>query len=260
MTILDEIYAYKVSEVAENKRRIPLEILKENIKKGQGTLPFGQALRSDTNICIIAEVKKASPSSGIIRENFNPVEIARIYEASGAAAISVLTDERFFRGSLSYLTGIKESVKVPVLRKDFIIDAYQIYEARSAGADAILLIAALLSHDEIRDFLGLAKGLGMDCLVEVHTETELKKVLQTDARIIGINNRDLTTFTTDLETTFRLRPMISDEKIVVSESGITERSEIVMLFENGVDAVLVGETLMKSNDISAKLSELLGVS
>lgn len=259
MTILDEIYQYKLFEVAENKRRIPIEALKENMKKGQGTRPFGTVLKSDTNICIIAEIKKASPSLGIIRENFNPIEIAHIYEANGAAAISVLTDERFFQGSLSYLTRVKETTGLPILRKDFIIDSYQIYEARSAGADAILLIAALLSQKEIQHFLELAKELSMDCLVEVHSETELKKVLQTSADIIGINNRDLATFKTDMEITFQLRSMISSEKIVVSESGIKSRDEIVKLFRNGVNAVLIGETLIKSGDISAKLQELLGV-
>jgi indole-3-glycerol phosphate synthase len=260
MTILDEIYKHKLSEITENKRRLPLEVLKGKSEKRQGVKPFGAVLKSDANICIIAEVKKASPSLGVIREDFRPVEIARIYESGGAAAISVLTDEKFFKGSLSYVTAIKESVNLPVLRKDFIIDSYQIYEAHSAGADALLLIAALLSREEIQHFLGLAKELGMDCLVEVHTEEELHKVLQTSAHIIGINNRDLKTFKTDLETTLRLRSLISDEKIIVSESGITSRADIINLFQNGVNAVLVGETLMRCSDISAKLHELLGYS
>jgi len=259
MTILDEIYKYKLSEVAENKKRISVETLKEQIKKRQSTRSFGAALKSDTNIRIIAEIKKASPSLGIIREDFNPAEIARIYEASGAAAISVLTDEEFFQGSLFYLTEVKKSVNLPILRKDFIIDTYQIYEARSAGADAVLLIAALLSKEEMQRYLDLAGELGMDCLVEVHSEIELKKVLQTNADIIGINNRDLATFTTDLETTLRLRPIIPAEKIVVSESGIKSRADVVKLIKEGVGAILVGETLMKSDDISAKLHELLGL-
>ncbi|MGQ3684965.1 MAG: indole-3-glycerol phosphate synthase TrpC [Candidatus Loosdrechtia sp.] len=258
MTILDEIYQYKISEVAEYKKRIPHEVLKEKCKRRRGVKSFSTVLRSDTNICIIAEVKKASPSAGIIRENFKPVEIARMYESGGAAAISVLTDEKYFKGSLSYLTAIKESVNIPVLRKDFIIDPYQIYEAYAAGADALLLIAALLSGKEIQKFLGLAEELGMDCLIEVHTEEELQKVLQTSAHIIGINNRNLRTFKTDLETTIRLRPFIPDGKITVSESGITSRADIIHLLQNGVNAVLVGETLMRSDDISAKLHELLG--
>ena len=259
MTILEEIYKHKLSEVAEDKKRVSLETLKEQCKKKQKARSFGAALKSSTNIRIIAEIKKASPSLGIIREDFNPVEIARIYEASGAAAISVLTDEKFFQGSLSYLTDVKKTVNLPILRKDFIIDAYQIYEARSSGADAILLIAALLSKEEIQRYLELAGELDMDCLVEVHSETELKKVLQTNAHIIGINNRDLATFKTDLETTLRLRPMIPAGKIVVSESGIKSRADVEKLMKEGVDAILVGETLMKSDDISSKLRELLGI-
>lgn len=259
MTILDEIHKHKLSEVAENKRRVSIETLKEQCKKRQRTKSFGAALKSNTNIRIIAEIKKASPSLGVIREDFNPVEIARLYEANGASAISVLTDENFFQGSLSYLTAVKKSVNLPVLRKDFIIDPYQIYEARFAGADAILLIAAILSKEKIQRFLELANALDMDCLVEVHSELELKMVLQTDANIIGINNRDLTTFKTDLETTIRLRPMIPVGKIVVSESGIKKRTDIEKLMKNGVNSVLVGEILMKSDDIPHKLHELLGV-
>lgn len=258
MTILDEIYKHKLFEIAENKKRIPVEVLKEDIRKRPETKAFGRVLKSDTNITVIAEIKKASPSLGIIREDFNPTEIARLYKAGGAVAISVLTDEKFFHGSLSYLTDVKESVDLPVLRKDFIVDPYQIYEARSAGADAILLIAALLSKEEIQRFLELAEDLDLDCLVEVHSETELQKVLQTSANIVGINNRDLATFKTDLETTLRLRPMIPQGKIVVSESGIKSRAEIVKLFKIGINAILIGETLMKSDDIPTKLHELLG--
>lgn len=259
MTILDEICKHKLAEVAENKKRISVEELKNNIKKSQASGRFGSALKSNVNITIIAEIKKASPSLGVIREDFNPVEIARLYEANGASAISVLTDEKFFQGSLSYLTAVRKSVNLPVLRKDFIIDPYQIYEARFAGADAILLIAAILSKEEIQHYLELAKELCMDCLVEVHSESELKMVLQTDANIIGINNRDLAIFKTDLETTFRLRPMIPVGKIVVSESGIKTRADIEKLMRNGINSVLVGETLMKSDDIPRKLHELLGV-
>ena len=259
MTILDKIYKHKLFEVAESKKRIPSELLKSHIEKSKRTKSFSTALKSNTNIRIIAEIKKASPSLGIIRKDFNPTEIALIYQANGAAAISVLTDEKFFQGNLSHLSDVKKSVDLPILRKDFIIDPYQIYETRSAGADAILLIAALLSKEEIQQFLELGKVLGMDCLVEVHSETELKKVLQTSANIIGINNRDLTTFKTDLETTFRLRPMIPEGKIIVSESGIKSREEVIKLFTHGINAILVGETLMKSNDILTKLHELLGM-
>lgn len=258
MTILDTIYQHKVSEVEKNKKQIPLRVLEKRMQKRHDMRSFGRALKSDTNISVIAEIKKASPSLGVIREDFQPAEIARLYQKGGAAAISVLTDEKYFQGNLSYMTAVKETVDLPVLRKDFIIDPYQIYEARSAGADAILLIAALLSENEIQNLLNQAKELEMDCLVEVHTESELQKVLQTSAGIIGINNRDLATFTISLETTFRLMPMIPDGKIIVSESGIKSRAEILRLFNNGVNAILVGETLMKSNNIPATLHELLG--
>lgn len=259
MTILDKIYRHKLYEIAENKKRIPLEVLKKGIQKGHDVKSFSRALKCDTNISIIAEIKKASPSLGVIKEDFNPIEIARLYKAGGAAAISVLTDEKFFQGNLKYVMDVKKSVNLPVLRKDFVVDAYQIYEARFAGADAILLIAALLSKDEIQCFLDLALEMEMDCLVEVHAEAELQKVLQTSATIIGINNRDLATFKIDLKTTDRLISMIPDEKIVVSESGIKSRAEIVKLFKMGISAILVGETLMKSNDIPIKLHELLGI-
>ncbi|MBM4055683.1 MAG: indole-3-glycerol phosphate synthase TrpC [Planctomycetes bacterium] len=258
MTILDEIYHYKLSEVAANKKHVPVELLKENIQKKTPAKPFGHALKTNGKINIIAEVKKASPSLGVIRKDFHPVEIAKMYEASGAAAISVLTDEKFFQGSLRYLTDIKNTVRLPILRKDFIIDSYQIYEARAAGADAILLIAALLSEDQIQSFLEDAEKLGMDCLVEVHSGDELEKVLRTKAAIIGINNRDLKTFTTDLEITFRLKAQIPEDKIVVSESGIKSRSDMIKLRENGIHAVLIGETLMKSDNIPAKIRDLLG--
>lgn len=258
MTILDTIYQHKVSEVEKNKKQIPLRVLEKRMQKRHDMKSFGRAIKSDMNISIIAEIKKASPSLGVIREDFQPAEIARLYQKGGAAAISVLTDEKYFQGKLSYIKDVKQSVDLPVLRKDFIIDPYQIYEAQSAGADAILLIAALLSEDTIQRFLNLARELEMDCLVEVHTGAELQKVLQTSADIIGINNRDLATFIVNLETTFQLRPMIPEGKIIVSESGIKSRTEILRLFNKGINAVLIGETFMKSGDIPAALHELLG--
>lgn len=258
MTILDTIYQHKVSEVEKNKKQVPLRVLEKRMQKRHDMKSFGRAIKSDMNISIIAEIKKASPSLGVIREDFQPAEIARLYQKGGAAAISVLTDEKYFQGKLSYIKDVKQSVDLPVLRKDFIIDPYQIYEAQSAGADAILLIAALLSEDTIQRFLNLARELEMDCLVEVHTGAELQKVLQTSADIIGINNRDLATFIVNLETTFQLRPMIPEGKIIVSESGIKSRTEILRLFNKGINAVLIGETFMKSSDIPAALHELLG--
>ncbi len=258
MTILDTIYQHKVSEVEKNKKQVPLRVLEKRMQKRHDMKSFGRAIKSDMNISIIAEIKKASPSLGVIREDFQPAEIARLYQKGGAAAISVLTDEKYFQGKLSYIKDVKQSVDLPVLRKDFIVDPYQIYEAQSAGADAILLIAALLSEDTIQRFLNLARELEMDCLVEVHTGAELQKVLQTSADIIGINNRDLATFIVNLETTFQLRPMIPEGKIIVSESGIKSRTEILRLFNKGINAVLIGETFMKSGDIPAALHELLG--
>ncbi len=256
--ILDKIYSHKLKEVAENKSLIPIEILKERCEKSSKTGEFGKAIKRNNRIRVIAEVKKASPSAGIISQDFNYMNIAMEYEASSSSAISVLTDKEFFMGDLRYLTEIKEIVNIPVLRKDFIIDPYQIYEARDAGADAILLIARLLTKEQIDAFLSISRNLGMECLVEIHDNKELEKVLETGATIIGINNRDLDTFKTDLGTSLQLCPLIPDEKIVVSESGIKIRADVLRLEDAGVDAILVGETLMRSDDIFSKMKELLG--
>ena len=204
---------------------------------------------------MIAEVKKASPSKGLIRADFDPEAIARSYESAGASAISVLTDEKFFQGSLDYLKLVKRTVSLPVLRKDFIIDAYQVFEARTAGADAILLIVAALPHDSLTALMNCASELGMDQLVEVHDESELETALEVGAPLIGINNRNLRTFEVTLDTTARLLPMIPRAK-TVSESGIFTRRDMVSLGAMGVDAVLIGEALMRQDDIQAKLAEL----
>lgn len=259
--ILDKIYSHKLKEVAERKSIVPIETLKEKCKGSSKTRKFSEAIkRNEKNdrIKIIAEVKKASPSAGVIREDFNYVNIAMEYEASGASAISVLTDKEFFMGELKYLTEIKEMVHQPVLRKDFIVDPYQIYEARAAGADAVLLIAKILLVEELEAFLSLSHNLGMECLVEIHDNKELEKVLNTEATIIGINNRNLDTFETDLNTTIRLHSLIPEEKIKVSESGIKTRADVQKLEEAGIDAILIGETLMRSNDIHLKIKELFG--
>jgi indole-3-glycerol phosphate synthase len=211
-------------------------------------------------IKLIAEVKKASPSKGIIRPDFDPVDIARIYARNGAAAISVLTEEHHFQGSLQNLKRIRESgaaLNLPLLRKDFIHDPYQVYEARLYGADAILLIVAMLTPQKLEELLSLSHTLGMKCLVEVHTRPELDIALKSNARIIGLNNRDLHTFKVDLSVTGTLRPLIPPEHIVVSESGIQTRADISRLTEMGVDAVLIGEALTASADIAAKMRELL---
>lgn len=258
MTILDEIYKFKLTEVTENKKKNPLDPLKARLQQDKTGSSFSRALKTDDPMNIIAEVKRASPSAGTICEHFHPVKIAQAYESGGAAAISVLTDEKFFKGNLTYLTEVKNAIRLPVLRKDFIIDPYQIYEAGVAGADAILLIAALLSMEEIQRFLEVSKEMNLECLVEVHTEAELEKVLQTSAQIIGINNRDLATFKTDLSLSLHLGTMIPPEKIRVSESGIKTRADIEKLIEKGFHAVLIGETLMRSTSIPLKIKELLG--
>lgn len=255
--ILDTIVAHKQEEVKLQKNQLPLSGLMQTLRDISPTHDFKAAISTPEQINLIAEVKKASPSKGIIREDFNPVTIAQIYQSSGASAISVLTDERFFQGRLSYLTTIRQTTSIPLLRKDFIIDEYQIYQARASGADAILLIAAILELRTMQTFLKIAHSLDLDCLVEVHTESELKKALNTDARIVGINNRDLRTFQTNLDNTVRLRKLIPQDKVVVSESGIHFRQDVKLLQECGINAILVGESLMRSADINAKVKELM---
>lgn len=257
--ILDRIVADTRLELEERKRRLPLAELREAALAQEPPLDFTSALRG-AGIQLIAEVKKASPSKGLIRADFDPVDIAQTYASNGASVISVLTEPRYFQGSLDYLKKIREALgkkKIPLLRKDFIFDPYQIYESRSYGADALLLIVAILKPEELRKLLELSHNLGMDCLVEVHTEAELEIALKSRTRIIGINNRDLTDFTVDLATTERLRTLIPSDKIIVSESGIKDYRDIKKLSDLGVDAVLIGEALMSSTDIAAKMRELM---
>jgi indole-3-glycerol phosphate synthase len=257
--ILDTIVSHKKEEVFASICARPLSILKELIQAQPAPRGFAEALTRDrgTQAAIIAEVKKASPSKGVIREQFDPVAIALDYEQHGAAAISVLTERRFFQGSPEYLTAIKKHTTIPVLRKDFLFDVYQIYEARALGADALLLIAAILEKEKIRELLYLTGDLGMDALVEVHTREELDLVLATGARIIGINNRNLNTFQTDCATTVELAQAIPGDRIVVSESGIASRADIRMLRSSGVDAFLIGESLMRQESPGARLAELI---
>jgi indole-3-glycerol phosphate synthase len=224
-----------------------------------GTKSLAQALAGD-NIKLITEVKKASPSKGVICKNFHPVDIALTYAENGAAAISVLTEPKYFQGSLDYLKEIRETLgedRPPLLRKDFIFDPYQVFQARAYGADCLLLIAAILSPTNMKYLLDLSQNLGMDCLVEVHDEKELEIVLASDARIIGINNRDLRTFKTDINITKRLKKLIPDDRIVVSESGIVSREDIIELQSCGVTNFLIGEALTASPDISLKMRQLL---
>ena len=256
--ILDTIVARKRIELADDQQRMPLDILKRKIRDLPPTRDFYAALSVPNCIHLIAEVKKKSPSKGIIRQDFDPVGIARVYAEHGASAISVLTDREFFAGELSYLSAIREAVRLPLLRKDFTIDPYNIYQARLAGADAVLLIVSILTLVQLREFTEIAQSLGLASLVEVHTEEELALALAAGAEIVGINNRDLKTFDTDIATTFRLRTSIPTDKIVVSESGINTHCDVIKLKESGTNAILVGESLMRSRDIGAKVKELLG--
>jgi indole-3-glycerol phosphate synthase len=254
-TILDKIVADKKQEVAELKRTKPISLLKEHIAQ-QKPLDFKAALRGN-GIKLIAEIKKSSPSKGLLCPDFKPVEIAQIYEQNGAAAISVLTEAKYFQGSLEYLAAISDTVKLPLLRKDFIFDEYQIYESAVYGADALLLIAAILSPKQLANLLELSHSLGMACLVEAHDEREVEKALKSGAEIIGINNRYLRTFKTDIETTHQLRALVPRGKIVVSESGISRNDDVARLKEWGVNAILVGEALVTAKDIGARIKELM---
>ena len=259
--ILDKIVEVKKQEVAAAKAAMSLSELQARVGDVED-LPRGfvRALRTANEsgwTALITEVKKGSPSKGIIRADFDPIEIAEIYQNHGATCLSVLTDEQFFYGHLSYLALIREQVSLPLLRKDFICDPYQIVEARVSGADAVLLIAAMLSVGELIDFSGVARNLGLDVLLEVHNEEELEAALQTDCELIGVNNRDLKTFKTDLGTTARLAKLIPAERLIVAESGISHRTDIETLRQAGAGAFLIGESLMRENDIAAKLQELL---
>lgn len=259
--ILDKILAHKMHEVVAAKQKIPVAQLEAMIAKRQTPRGFEDHLRrlSQDGTAIIAEVKKGSPSKGIIRADFDPLQIARGYQEAGATCLSVLTDEEFFFGHLDYLTQISAQIDLPLLRKDFIIDSYQIYEARAHRADAILLIAAALDLTQLKEFHALAVQLGMDVLLEVHNAEELELALQTDCSLIGINNRCLKTFVTDLNVSKKLLKLIPEQRFVVSESGIHCREDIVQLQRAGAGAFLIGESLMREDDFSAKLHELMGI-
>ena len=251
---LEKIVEYKKWEIENRKKKS--SILDFNLMNPIEVSFYKQL--SKKGISIIAEVKKASPSKGIIREDFHPIEIAKEYEESSVAAISVLTEKRFFLGDENYLEDISKLVKIPTLRKDFIIDEFQIYEAKHLGAAAILLISEILEYKELLKFIELAHKLGMDVLCECHSLDPLKKILDTPAKIIGINNRDLKTFNVDLNNSLDLREHIMKSHIVVSESGIKTREDIVKLERSMIDAVLIGETLMRSKSIKNEIKNLLG--
>lgn len=259
MTVLDDILSVKRESLRSKQGKRYLMEIRSKIADAEPTRGFARALsvRREGSPRLIAEIKKASPSKGIIREKFHPVEIAKTYEGGGASALSVLTEEHFFLGSPLYLNEVRRQVSLPLLQKDFILNEIQVYEARAWGADAILLIAAFLERRQAKDYFDLARELGLDVLVEIHTEKELEGVIEW-APLIGINNRDLKTFVTDLKTTFRILREIPDDRTVVSESGIHSRKEVEQLHEAGVDAILVGESLMASDRIEEKMKELLG--
>jgi len=254
--MLDRIVAEKRKEVAQRKKSLPLSTLKERMAQCQAPLDFAAALSGDSTR-LIAEVKRASPSRGVLCVDFDPVALAKTYARGGAAAISVLTEMKYFQGGLDHLVAIREEVRLPLLRKDFIFDPYQIYESRAYGADALLLIVAILSQEQLKELLSLSRSLSISCLVEVHNESEVERALSSGAEIIGINNRDLATFAVDINTTYRLRPLIPQERIVVSESGISRREDVEKLKEWGVRAVLVGEALVTAEDIPTKMKELI---
>ncbi len=257
--ILDRILAHNLRELEYKKHHLPMAELLRTALQQPPPLNFASAIRGD-DIRLIAEVKKASPSKGVIRTDFNPVEIAQIYADSGASAISVLTETKYFQGSLKHLKDIKKALndkKLPLLRKDFVCDPYQIYESRAYGADSLLLIVAILKPKKLQELLKISHELDMICLVEVNNEAEVEIALRCEAKIIGINCRDLTTFGVDLATTERLRPLIPPDRIVVSESGVKERSDVEKLRQLGIDAVLIGESLVSAPDIAAKMKELL---
>ena len=260
MNILDRIVAHKIEEVEERKRRVPLPVpLPEAgpVRRRDIRL-FDRALKRGDGIGVIAEFKKASPSKGAIRPDAAPAEIGPVYAAHGASAISVLTDRRFFQGCDEDLAALRRCVPVPVLRKEFIVDEYQVHETAALGADAMLLIAAILDDARLAGLQRAAEAYGLHCLVEVHDEGELDRALAAGSRIIGINNRDLTDFTVSLETSLRLRPRIPHGIVTVSESGIHGREDVLRLQDAGFDAVLVGESLMGAEEIGGQLDALLG--
>ncbi len=254
--MLHKIIALKKEEVEQRKKTFPLNHLKERVARQKPPLDFVSVLSGD-GIHLIAEIKQASPSRGMLNPNLDLTELAKTYVKGGAAAISVLTEAIYFKGSIDHLAAVRNVVALPLLRKDFIFDPYQLYESRVYGADALLLIAAILSQEQLNELLWLSRSLGLRCLVEVHDGSEVERALRSGAEIIGINNRDLNTFTVELDTTARLLPHIPKGKVVVSESGIKSRSDVEKLREWRVNAILVGEALVTAGDVLTKMKELL---
>jgi len=254
--ILDRILANKYSEVAQRRLRVPIEQLRERALAHIPPRDFIGALKQAGRPALIAECKKASPSKGLLRPQYDPVQLARTYAENGAAALSVLTDEKFFQGSLNDLGAAREAAGLPVLRKDFIVDGYQIYEACAAGADAVLLIVAALQLEPLQELHGQINELSMTALVEVHDEAELETALKIGPKLIGVNNRNLHDFSVDLQTTARLRKNVPTNIALVAESGIHTADDVARVRDMGVDAILVGEALVTASDVGAKVREL----
>ncbi|WP_407371827.1 indole-3-glycerol phosphate synthase TrpC [Carnobacterium sp.] len=259
--ILDEIVKSTEKRVAKAKQTVPLEKMKQIAleQPNEQSFPFEKAL-TKKGMSFICEVKRASPSKGMLAENFDYLAIAHSYEQSGANALSVLTEPEFFKGKNTYLTEIKQAVNLPILRKDFIVDEYQIYEAKTIGADAVLLIVSILDDEQLRHYHKLARSLGLSSLVEVHSQEELKRALELNPQIIGVNNRDLKTFTVDLKNSVDLRSQVPKDILFIAESGIKTRKDVSVLVEGSVDGILIGETMMLAKDKKARLSELRGES
>jgi indole-3-glycerol phosphate synthase len=258
VSILDQIVSTKRQEIEQAKSHLPLRELRAALRDAPPVRDFFEALRDGTSIRLIAEIKRASPSQGLIRPDFDPVAIATDYEQAGAACLSVLTDVKHFQGSLDYLRQVRLQSRIPVLRKDFILDEYQLVEARAAGADAVLLIAECLDDCQLRKLHNETLELGMTPLIELYEPENLPRVLEAGATLIGINNRNLRTFEVDLEHTLRLRPAVPSDCLLVAESGVHTRADVLRLEHAGVDAMLVGESLMRQRDIQAAVRALLG--
>jgi indole-3-glycerol phosphate synthase len=256
-SILDIIVGTKLDEIARRKELLPGPVLESRLDRAPAIRDFLTAVHGSQRIGLIAEVKKASPSRGVIRPDFDPVAIARSYAKGGAAALSVLTDEKYFQGSLEYLRQIRQAVKLPLLRKDFLLDEYQVLEARDAGADAVLLIAECLPDDRLPSMYDAARRLGMHALIEFYEESNLDRVLATGTPLVGVNNRDLHTFQVDLHHTLRMRTRIPKDRCLVGESGIHTNEDVRLLESAGVNAMLVGESLMRQPDITKAVRKLL---
>lgn len=255
---LESIITLKRKEIEALKIKRPITEFIDSKQLFKGIRPFKEAISSGSTLNLIAEIKKKSPARKIFFRKLDVAVVANIYKREGAKAISVLTDKRFFGGNILHINEVKRAVDIPILRKDFIIDEYQVYESRYFGADSILLIARLLAVEEIKSFMHLAKKIGMDCVVEIHDENDLEKACLSEADIIGINNRDLDTFQISLENTFHLAPKIPKEIIKISESGISTNDDILRLRKIGIDAVLIGGAFLEASDISGKIREIMG--